>query len=144
MQVEVDELCKETIVIIRTKRNDCDIQHLVKQISHIKTHPICGIQESRMKMLEEEQIYRIYSENGKVYADTQSGIYQVKQRLYELEHTLDESCFVRINHSEIINIDKADHFDVSLAGTIKVTLQHGIITYVSRRNISKIKQVLGR
>ena len=38
---------------------------------------------------------------------------------------------------------RAQSFDLSFAGTICVALRDGTVTYVSRRYVSKIKQVLG-
>ncbi|MEE3499403.1 MAG: LytTR family DNA-binding domain-containing protein, partial [Ruminococcus bromii] len=43
----------------------------------------------------------------------------------------------------IINLKKVRNFDLSLSGTICVTLSDGTATYVSRRYVSKIKKVLG-
>ena len=70
-------------------------------------------------------------------------MYALRQRLYELEERLSARMFVRISHSELINLNRVRGFDLSLAGTICVTLTGGVSTYVSRRYVSKIKQVLG-
>ena len=50
---------------------------------------------------------------------------------------------MRISNSEIVNLKKVRGFDLSFAGTICVSLSDGSVTYVSRRYVSKIKQVLG-
>lgn len=64
-------------------------------------------------------------------------------RLYEAEQRLDSRMFVRISNGEIINLKKVGGFDLSFAGTICVSLSNGTVTYVSRRYVSKIKQLLG-
>ena len=51
--------------------------------------------------------------------------------------------FVRISNSEIINLKKVRHFDLQLAGTICVSLLDGSTSYVSRRYVAKIKEILG-
>ena len=61
----------------------------------------------------------------------------------ELEERLAKDRFVRISNSEIINLKQVKGFDLSFAGTICVTLSGGTVTYVSRRYVAKIKQVLG-
>ena len=46
-------------------------------------------------------------------------------------------------NTEIINLRKIEEFDMSFTGTICVSLTNGAVTYVSRRYIAKIKQLLG-
>ena len=70
-------------------------------------------------------------------------MYDLKERLYELEGRLDRHTFVRISHSEIINLRKAKAFDLRLSGTISVRLADGSVSYVSRRYVARIKQLLG-
>ena len=67
----------------------------------------------------------------------------LKKRLYELEELLDKTKFVRISNSEIINLKKVKHFDLSITWTICVRLSDGTAAYVSRRYINKIKKILG-
>ena len=93
--------------------------------------------------MDQSQIYRIGASEGKVYAVTDEGEYQLRLRLYELENRLDKGSFVRISNSEIINLKRVKGFDLSLAGTICVRLTNGMVTYVSRRYVARIKQVLG-
>ena len=76
-------------------------------------------------------------------AQTDTGEYVLRLRLYEAEQRLNRHSFVRISNSEIINLKKVKGFDLSFAGTICVTLTNGTVTYVSRRYVAKIKQVLG-
>ena len=72
-----------------------------------------------------------------------TGIQSSGLRLYELEERLDRKAFVRVSHSEIVNWKRVTALDLSLSGTIRVTLEGGVVTYVSRRYVKKIKEVLG-
>jgi DNA-binding LytR/AlgR family response regulator len=67
----------------------------------------------------------------------------LRVRLYELEERLDKTRFVRISNSEIVNLKAVKKIDLSFTGTIGITLSNGATSYVSRRYVSKIKQVLG-
>ena len=93
--------------------------------------------------MDPTKVLRFYAQQGKVIAVTENGEYVLRQRLYELEEKLEKDGFIRISNSEIINLKKAKNFDLSLAGSICVRLSDGTITYVSRRYVSKIKQLLG-
>ena len=61
----------------------------------------------------------------------------------EAEERLDNSKFVRISNSEIVNLKKVKSLDLSFVGTICMELSNGTVSYVSRRYVSKIKKVLG-
>ena len=78
-----------------------------------------------------------------MFAEKNHGEYMLRLRLYEMEQRLDSNFFVRISNSDIINLRKVKGFDLSFAGTICVTLSNGTVTYVSRRFVAKIKQLLG-
>lgn len=93
--------------------------------------------------LEEEDILRCYGEDKGVKVQTAAGSYELRERLYELEGKLDRHVFVRISHSEIVNLHKVTALDLSLTGTIRMTLSGGTVCYVSRRYVKKIKEALG-
>ena len=72
------------------------------------------------------------------------GVFTVRRRLYELSGELEQWRFARISHSEIVNLKQVTALDLSLAGTIKMTLAGGAaVCWVSRRYVPKIKQALG-
>lgn len=88
-------------------------------------------------------IIRIYAQNQRVFVTTPKGDYRLHERLYELEEMLDNSVFLRISNSEIVNLKKIRRMDTSLTGTVKMFLDENIETFVSRRYVSKIKKALG-
>lgn len=88
-------------------------------------------------------IIRIYAQNQKVFVTTAKGDYRLHERLYELEEMMDNTEFLRISNSEIVNIKKIRRMDTSLTGTIKMFLDENVETFVSRRYVAKIKKALG-
>ena len=88
------------------------------------------------------EIPRFYTDGQGVSAQTAGETYAVRLRLYELEERLDQTRFVRISNSEIINLDRVTAVDLSLSGTICMTLDGTVKAYVSRRYMKKIKEVL--
>ncbi len=143
IEIKIDSEYKEPKVLVLTDRMSEEVNALVAKLSADAPQMLSGFKEDALKILEQTDIYRIYAAGGKVYAVTSTGEYTLRLRLYELEERLDKNSFVRISNSEIINLKKVDSFDLSFAGTICVTLTNGTSTYVSRRFVSKIKQVLG-
>lgn len=143
VEVKIDKSVAKPRVIIVTSEITEEINALVQTLSESGPRMIAGFRDDTVTVLDEKDILRIYAANGRVYAVLPSGEYILRLRLYELEERLKSSRFVRISNSEIINLKKVGSFDLSFAGTICVILSDGSRTYVSRRYVTKIKEVLG-
>lgn len=143
IEIKIDRDCKETKVIVVTDKITDAVNALVKKIADETPQLLTGFQGETLEILDQQDIFRVYAANGKVFAAAVCGEYQLRLRLYELEDRLNKNDFVRISNSEIINLKKVKAFDLSYAGTIRVSLLDGTVTYVSRRYVRKIKQVLG-
>ena len=143
IEVKVDAACEETTVVICTNKVNGEIQQLVRRLSQDTPQVIVGFLEDEAVVLSQDEILRVFAEGGKVFAETKSARFALRLRLYELEERLDAKRFVRISNAEIINLSMVRGFDLSFAGTICVRMKNDAVTYVSRRYVSKIKQVLG-
>lgn len=145
MQVEIkmDSSCTEPKIIIMAASMTEEVNDILKKLSEDVPQIISGSKDGKIEVLEQADLIRIYANSGKVFAVTDKGEYVLRLRLYEMEERLDARWFVRISNSEIINLKKASHFDLSFTGTICVKLSDGTTTYVSRRYVSKIKKILG-
>lgn len=143
IEIKIDKSRCEPRIIIETDQITDEIQEIISKLSNSSARMLTGFRENTLEILNQQEILRIYAQSGKVLAATTSGEYTLRFRLYELEQRLDPTCFVRISNSEIINLKKVKGFDLNLAGSIRVTLTDGSVTYISRRYISKIKQLLG-
>ena len=143
IEIKIDETLSEPRIIIMTNKITDEISELMQRLADDKPRLRAGFKKETVSLLEQEKIIRIYAANSKVFAVTEDDEYQVRLRLYELEDRLDRKFFVRISNSEIINLRKIEEFDMSFTGTICVSLSNGAVTYVSRRYIAKIKQLLG-
>ncbi|WP_368379001.1 LytTR family DNA-binding domain-containing protein [[Clostridium] symbiosum] len=143
IEIKIDETLSEPRIIIMTNKITDEISELMQRLAEETPRLLAGFKKETVSLLEQEKIIRIYAANSKVFAVTEDDEYQVRLRLYELEDRLDRKFFVRISNSEIINLRKIEEFDMSFTGTICVSLSNGAVTYVSRRYIAKIKQLLG-
>lgn len=143
VEVRIDEAVTEPRIIILTNRMTDEVDALVRQFSKSEAGFIAGFRDGAVTILDENDVMRIYAANGKVYAVQADGEYLLRLRLYELEERLRYDRFVRISNSEIINLKKVKSFDLSLSGTICVVFNDGSNAYVSRRYVTKIKEVLG-
>lgn len=145
MQVEIklDGSYTDPKAIILTASMTEEVSSAVKKLSEEPPPLLLGYKGEMIEILEENDLIQMYANTGKVFAVTQQGEYVLRLRLYELEKRLPANQFVRISNTEIINLKKVDHFDLSFTGTICVQLINDAITYVSRRYVSKLKKILG-
>ena len=142
IEIKIIEKCDEPKVIVVTDKMTEEINEIIKKLSNETSQLIAGFKDGHAVVLQPEQIYRIYASGGKVYAETKDKTYSLRLRLYEIEQRLANNSYVRISNSEIINLKMVKNFDLSFIGTICVSLTNGVVTYVSRRYVSKIKQLL--
>ena len=143
VEIQIDAACPEPKVIVQTASMTPQVERLLERLRDEPAQVLTGSRDGRLEVLHPQRLLRVYASAGKVYAATEQGEYLLRLRLYELEKRLDAKRFVRISHSEIVNLDKIECFDLNLAGTICIRLADGSTAYVSRRYLSKIKKILG-
>lgn len=143
VEIKIDGAYPEPKIIVFTASMTAEVKELLDKLSRETPQIISGVKDEKIKVLEQEDLIRVYAGNGKVFAVTEAGEYTLRLRLYELEQRLNPRQFVRISNSEIINLKKVKNFDLSFTGTICVELVNGTKTYVSRRYVSKVKEILG-
>ena len=118
-----------------------EVEALLKRLEDPET--LLGFREGEAVPLTAAEILRFYGEDKAVLAQTETGTYTERQRLYELEQRFAARRFARISHSEIVNLKKVTALDLTLTGTIRVTLSDGTVCWASRRYVRRIKEVLG-
>ena len=133
---------REPAVVIEAAERTPEVEALARALSRQKSGLLTARKGEQAVFLAPEEVLRFYGEQKLVKAQTGAGVWTVEQRLYELEEQLDRHTFVRISHSEIVNLRKVTGLDLSLTGTICMTLEGGTKVYVSRRYVKKIKEAL--
>lgn len=134
---------EDTQIHICSKENTPEIGKLYRIIDSAVNASITAYEEDEICLLSSADIIHIFTQDLKVYIATINGVYRSHQRLYELEQELDESRFIRVSNSEIVNIMKIKRLDTSITGTIRMYLDCDREAYVSRRYVTKIKKALG-
>jgi DNA-binding LytR/AlgR family response regulator len=142
VSIQIHEKFKEPQIMICNQTLTDEVKELQESINQVVNKTVTAYTENGVKRLPYEAVIRFYAEKQKVYAQTKEEKYTLHTRLYELEQELSENEFVRISNSEIVNIRKIKSLDTSITGTIKMFLVGEIETYVSRRNVKRIKNAL--
>lgn len=124
VEVHIDPDCREPRVTITAPILTDEIRDLAARLEG--GGGLTGWRGETAVPLREEAILRCFAQDKGVKAQTAEGVYDLRERLYELEARLDRHTFVRISHSEIVNLRKVTALDLSLTGTIKMTLAEGV------------------
>ena len=66
----------------------------------------------------------------------------IRRSLNALEQQLDPSLFFRAGRKEIINLKWIDKVDLSVSGALSVTLRNGKVIEMSRRQSTRLKEIL--
>ena len=141
VELNIDRKFGETIVTISTNKVNDEIQNLVNYIENKEGYFI-GVLDDKVRLLNMEDIIRVYVEDRKVYVVTVEGRFIVRKKLYEVQSTLTKD-FIKISQSEIANVKYIHSLDLGLRGTIVINYKNSDISYVSRRMLKEFKMKLG-
>lgn len=142
VELNISPEVKEAKVVVHTPAMTAEVEELLRRLEG-KTPIFTAFREGEAVMLSRPEILRFFADGKGVSCQTAGGEYAVRKRLYELEEELAGTRFVRVSNSEIVNLDKVTALDLSITGTIRMTLAGGAVAYASRRYVKKIKQALG-
>lgn len=85
VEIKIDHSCVEPRVLIRTAAMTDEVRSIVNRLSGQPSRILSGSREEKVEVLQPEDLIRVYSNAGKVYAVTEKGEYTVRFRLYETE-----------------------------------------------------------
>lgn len=142
-EIKIDEAYKLPKTFVYTDKITEEVLRIKSFVLENSESLLIGFLDEKIKILNPAKIYRIYTENSKVFAESIDEKYLVKKRIYQLEDILKPKKFVRISNSELINLNLVESFDLSYSGTISVKMKNNSKTFVSRRYVKKIKETLG-
>ncbi len=138
--INFDKEREEEVIIFAHERSEL-VEKLEALLQSSPTELI-GYRADEIVKINPDTTSCFIVEDGRTYALTQRGRYQLKLRLYQIEEKLSDG-FVKINQSCIVNIKMIESFKTSLGGSLMVTLKGGYRDYISRRQLRIVKERIG-
>ena len=142
VEIKIEPGRQEVKAVILAGEESSALLRLAERLRAMALGPIPVHRGEEVLLLPQESFLRFYTDGKGVSAQTEEAVYPVRLRLYELEERLDRTRFARISNGEIVNLDRVTSLDLSLAGTIRITLDGRVQSYVSRRYVKKMKETL--
>ena len=87
-------------------------------------------------------IFYLEAVDNRIYIYTEDRVYESRQKLYELEQSLDGKNFLRISKSVIINLMKVKSIKPALNGRFLASLKNGEEIMISRKYVPDLKKRL--
>ncbi len=132
----------EEEIIIRTNSMDSDIMELIYAVKAGRSRITAFTQDGLVK-LESKEIFYFESVDNKVYACCEKSVYEVKEKLYELEKLYEHTDFVRISKAMIVNVSKINKIVPMFNGRLEAVLTNGEKAVISRQYVPELKKKLG-
>ncbi|CEO26349.1 LytTR family DNA-binding domain-containing protein [Paraclostridium sordellii] len=142
IDIDIDKKYKEIQVILKSPDMDEETLEILEKLKTRKTKYILGKKEKKIYILDINEVYIFYSENQKVFVETNDCKYEVEERLYEIEENLKSASFVRVSKFAVVNMKKVRNIDMHFNGNLTMNLINNKKENISRRYISKIKDYL--
>ena len=144
MKVSIEEISKQLDeeIIIRCHEVNDRITEIVNKLK-TETLLVLGYQNEQVHRIKLNDIYYFEAVDGKVFMYGKDSVYEVKQKLYELEDLFKgKNCF-RASKSTILNIAKISSISPSLSGRFEAVLDNGERAVISRQYVPVLKKMLG-
>lgn len=144
VELHIDPQLKQPKAVICAPETTPEVLALMERLRREGTSSaFTAFRDNEAVMLSMADILRFFTDGKGVSCQTEKGVFTVRQRLYELEEEFQGTRFVRVSNSEIVNLDRVTALDLSITGTIRITLAGGVTAYASRRYVKKIKEAVG-
>lgn len=133
---EKDE--EDKIIISMHKLNE----NVLKLISALKMQQdtLIGYKEEQMYRIHPDEVYYFETVDNKSYMYCRESVYEIKQKLYQIEEVYGVSDFLRISKSVIINMDKISSIRPAFGGRFEAMLENGEKIIISRQYVPELKK----
>lgn len=142
IDIDIDKRYEEIQVILRSNEMNNETIEVLEKLKTTKNKYILGKLDKKVYILDVKDIYFFYSENQKIFVETEDFRYEVDERLYEIEENFKNTSFIRVSKFSIVNLKKVKNIDMSFSGNLTINFINGKKESISRRYISKIKDYL--
>lgn len=142
ISIDIDSTKQDTEIQISCKSLTPDIEKIIATLRMLNQQ-IMVEKDEETYVLDVTKIMYIEAVDRKTFVYTQEDCFESKLKLYEMEERLEESGFLRVSKSCLIQLRHIRSLKGDLDRRLKVTLENGEQIMVSRQYADEIKRKLG-
>ncbi|MFJ8090612.1 LytTR family DNA-binding domain-containing protein [Lysinibacillus sp. NPDC095746] len=144
MKISIEEISQELEeeILIRCYEVDDEVYEIINKLT-TEDIILLGHQNDSIHRIKLHDIYYFEAVEGKVFIYCKDTVFEVKQKLYELEELCKgKNCF-RASKSTILNITKISSVYPTISGRFEAVLDNGERAVISRQYVPVLKNMLG-
>ena len=136
---------KETKVTIECSKVDSQILKIIELIkkSDNTDKKIIGILNGETYCIDKDNVLYFEAVDRKTFFYTEDGVYETVLKLYEIEEKYEDTDYIRISKSSIVNLNKIKSIRPDFGGKILATMENNEKIYISRQYVPVLKRKLG-
>lgn len=137
---QIDDRLAEQVIIECVEVSE-KVQNIQSYVTSLST-TLSGNYENRMYAFSLLDVQYFEAIEDRVFAYTSTKIYELKTRLYELEHAYTDKGFVRFSKSLLVNLMALDSLSPALNGRFTAHMKNKEKLIISRQYVPEIKRIL--
>ena len=142
MKIEIVEGFDSVEVTIKCIETTDDIRKL-ESLLHSYAKKLSCTKDGVTHLIDTGDVLYFESVDKQAFLYTESDIYELSLKLYEIEEILSDAGFIRSAKSQILNMHKIASLCPDFGGRLEVTMQGGEKLIVSRQYAKLLKERLG-
>jgi len=143
ISVDINDKYQDLQVAIGHHTMTPQVTELMKRLESPSQVNLMGKLDESLYILQAEEIVCIYTQGTKVKASCGDRVYDLKEKLYQLENLLEDRGFIRLSKFAIANVSKIKRIDVAFNGSMEVVFSNDQTEVISRRQVKAVKSYLG-
>jgi DNA-binding LytR/AlgR family response regulator len=143
MRVRIENIQnkEEEHILIRCCKVNDEVLEIVSFIKS-KSELLTGYNDAQIYQISLHDVYYFEGVDNKVYAYMKNQVYEMKNKLYELEEMYSKRKFFRCSKSILINLLKIECVKPALNGRFTAKLLNGEQVIISRQYVPELKKIL--
>ncbi|MGN0432691.1 MAG: LytTR family DNA-binding domain-containing protein [Lachnospiraceae bacterium] len=106
-------------------------------------HKLHAYLDGKIHLIEPADVFYFEYVDAKVFVYCKTKVYEIKNKLYELEEILPKQDFIRVSKTVILNLNKIGILSPTLGGRFEACLNNGEKIIISRQYVNVLKEALG-
>lgn len=132
---------EEELVIFRCRELSNELMQLIAKIN-AEQQVLIGYDKEQIYRVHPSEVYYFEAVENRTYMYCKNSVYEIKQKLYQLEEIFTNGDFLRVSKSVILNISQIVSMSPAFNGRFEVQLYNGEKIIISRQYVSDFKRKL--